>query len=88
MLTQLLLAIENSQGSTYAADLARRLGTSEALVTAMLEQLVRMGYLAEAGPGCDGACESCPMKCDTCRPAAPLKLWRLTPAGLHALGKS
>ncbi|MCE5259836.1 MAG: FeoC-like transcriptional regulator [Chloroflexi bacterium] len=88
MLTQLLLAIGDSAGSTHAAELARRLGTSETLVSAMLEQLVRMGYLVETVPGCDMACASCPARCEGCRPTAPVKLWRLTPAGLHALGRT
>ncbi|MHB9033826.1 MAG: FeoC-like transcriptional regulator [Anaerolineae bacterium] len=87
MLQKLLEAVYGAEGSTHAADLARRLHVDEALVRAMLAQLEHLGYLAEAGPACGADCAACSEKCSACSPASPMKLLLLTPAGLRALGK-
>jgi hypothetical protein len=42
-------------------DLARELDTSPQLVTAMLEDLARRGFLKPVGAACSGACTSCTM---------------------------
>jgi hypothetical protein len=87
MLKRLLGLIADAGGSTNQAQLARKLGTSEALVTAMIGDLVRMGYLANAGAGChDGACSGCETHkgCGDCAPRSIAHLWTLTPTGRSA----
>jgi len=48
-------------GSWSVEDLASELGTTHELMTAMLEDLERRGYLKPAGAGCSRACASCTM---------------------------
>lgn len=64
------------------AELARQLGLSEALVTAMIEDLTRRGYLAPVGQTCGIACESCGLK-QACSSAPTLLA--LTPKGRRAV---
>jgi hypothetical protein len=60
MLKEIVQHIAN--GGTWTVEtLAHDLGTTPELVTAMIEQLVRQGYLKPAGSACDRACASCPM---------------------------
>jgi predicted transcriptional regulator len=89
MLISLLRAIAEARGSTNQAELARKLGLSEALVVAMIADLVRMGYLAEVRAGCEaGACSGCSARksCDCGEPSSP-HLWSLTTAGRSAVHK-
>ena len=60
MLKQIVQHI--ADGGTWTVEaLANDLGTTPELVTAMIEQLVRQGYLNPAGSACDRACASCSM---------------------------
>lgn len=71
------------------ADLARRLGVSEGLLSQMMEELAHKGYLTalETSSGCEGcsgrgggkACSGCGFSA-----AANLKGWALTARGLEA----
>lgn len=73
-------------GALHApAELAQRLSLSEPLVTAMLDDLIRRGYLAEVGAGCRAGCAGCNIK-PTCRSAgaAAARLLALTPQGRRA----
>ena len=60
MLRQIMDRIAQG-GSWSVEDLARELGTTPQLVTAMLEDLVRRGYLKAVGAACGGGCASCSM---------------------------
>jgi hypothetical protein len=78
---------EMSKGNVHSrADLARRLGTSEGLLSQVMEDLARKGYLAPlATPsdwsGCGGgkACNGCGSSGTTI-----FKGWALTAKGLEA----
>ncbi|MCL6432441.1 MAG: helix-turn-helix domain-containing protein, partial [Anaerolineae bacterium] len=64
MLMRLLRLIAESDGSLALPELARRLRVSETMLDGMIEDLVRMGYLApatasERGRGCDPAGAAC-----------------------------
>lgn len=60
MLEQLLAAIRHG-GTLETGDLAKQLGTTPQMVTAMLEHLQRSGML-QAYQGCDDACAACRLK--------------------------
>ncbi len=64
-----------------SAGLASRLGLSEPLVAAMIEDLTRHGYLASLPQGCPTACASCGLT-QACRIMPPLLV--LTPKGRRA----
>jgi len=58
MLKQLLKHI--AEGGTWTTEsLAQALNTTPELVTAMLEDLTRQGYLKAVGDACNRACASC-----------------------------
>lgn len=90
MLIRLLRAIAEARGSTNQAELARKLGLSEALVAAMIADLVRMGYLAEVRAGCEaGACSGCSARNSRgCGEPFNAHLWALTAAGRSAGDKA
>ncbi len=54
-----LLRVLADGGLHSTAELARRLDISVGLVTAMTDDLVRRGYLAEMGPACGTGCAGC-----------------------------
>lgn len=55
-----LLGLVSRGGIRSTAELGKRLGVSEALVTMMAEDLRRRGYLqAVSGGSCDTGCASC-----------------------------
>ena len=60
MLEKLLLEIQNGE-TTSPIVLAKKMGTSPAMVRAMLETLERQGFLRGINPQCDPkkSCESC-----------------------------
>jgi hypothetical protein len=58
------------------ANLARELDTTSELVEAMLEDLVRMGYLKRVGGECAESCGNCPMA-GLCAAGSSGQLWSL-----------
>lgn len=61
-----------SEGGIHSmAELARRLEVSEALVTAMTEDLTRRGYLTALSMGCTTGCEKCPLAGVCATPSQP-----------------
>lgn len=77
-----LLRLLADGGLHPPAEMAQRLGLSEALVTAMIEDLTRRGYLAPVGQTCGITCEGCSLK-RACGPAPALLA--LTPKGRRAV---
>ena len=75
MLKQILGRV--SEGGVWTVEgLAREMRTTPELITAMLDDLVRLGYLKPVGGACGGACASCPM--DGCCVTGPAqKVWTL-----------
>lgn len=80
-----LLAEIRSGGTFETGVLAARLGTTPALVEAMLEHLQRSGYLrpypaGERGTGetCGDACGGCSLKsaCKAAHPTDGVRLWQ------------
>jgi FeoC like transcriptional regulator len=68
-------------GGTYRVDeLARALGTSPEMVTAMLGSLQRLGYLNTVGETCTDACSGCPLV-GGCGANAGGKLWTVRRSG-------
>ena len=58
-LVERMLRLLEEGGIHSTAELARRLGTTEALVAAMVENLTRHGYLAPIETGCETSCTGC-----------------------------
>lgn len=89
-MTRLLRAIAQAKGSTTQAELARKLDVSEALVTSMIADLVRLGYLEEVRPGCAaGACSGCSAhKASACGEVSKAMLWSLSAIGQSAVNKA
>ncbi len=57
-----LLPLLHSGRPRSLGELAEELGTSPALLEAMLEDLARRGYLREVSAGrCSGGCQGCPV---------------------------
>lgn len=54
-----MLRLLNEGGIHSTAELARRLGVSEALVVAMADDLTRRGYLTSPEMGCTTTCDGC-----------------------------
>lgn len=76
-----LLRLLADGGLHSPAELARRLGVSEALISAMAGELMRHGYLASVEQTCGVACASCGLQ-QACRPGPDL--WTLTAKGRRA----
>jgi len=78
-----LLRLLGDGGIHSTAELARRLGVSEALLAAMTGDLTRRGYLAPIDTGCNTGCDGCGLGM-TCAPAsgnAPAPMLMLTAKG-------
>jgi hypothetical protein len=78
-----LLRLLGDGGIHSTAELARRLGVNEALVTAMTGDLTRRGYLAPVDTGCGTSCDGCGLA-KACAPApgyAPAPMLMLTAKG-------
>lgn len=76
MLEKLLYEIHS--GGTFEINmLAARLGTSSALVQAMLEHLHRAGFI-QPYQTCGDACSGCGLRssCNTGNPKNEIKLWQ------------
>jgi hypothetical protein len=76
MLDRLLESLR-AGGTRRVADLARELGTTPAFVEAMLDDLVRMGYLRCLGGECGGGCAACPLA-GLCAAGKGGRVWSLT----------
>jgi hypothetical protein len=83
MLHKLLKLIAGNDAVTRA-DLARKLDVSETLVTQMLGELTRMGFLQSTSTDGTGGCSGCPMS-QMCAPAPEGEVapsgWVLTELG-------
>ncbi len=79
-------------GGASRAELARRLDVSEGLVSQLLEDLTRRGYLAPlAPPSACGGCNGCGLRkagagCGTAA-SPPLTGWQLTAKGRRWLDR-
>ena len=67
-----LLRLLGDGGIHSTAELARRLGVSEALVTTMAGDLTRHGYLAALNTSCASACNGCGLTAACSDDRAPL----------------
>ena len=79
-----LLRLLGDGGIHSTAELARRLGVNEALVTAMTGDLTRSGYLAAINTSCATACDGCGVAAACAAPGEPTShasLLALTPKG-------
>ncbi len=82
MLEQLLR--ELAAGSPRHLDeLAAEWGVTPQLLTAMLEDLERMGYVKTIRASCGTACAGCPYH-GLCQLVGGGRIWTLTEAGLRA----
>lgn len=78
-----------SEGGVHSYDeLAARLGVSRPLVEAMIEDLVRLGYLRPAIDACEGS-PACRAGCGLggCGSVGAGPLWTLTERGARAAGQ-
>lgn len=81
MLVQLLRLIDSARGALATHEAARRLGVGQELVEQMITDLVRLGYLQAATPGCPaGACHSC-SQAAACSLRGHTRTWTLTARG-------
>ena len=62
------------------AELANKLGVSKELLGQMLEDLVRMGYLAPVTGNCPSQCEACPLA-GICAVGSSSQVYTLTEKG-------
>jgi DNA-binding MarR family transcriptional regulator len=78
-----------AEGGVHStAELARQLGVSEELVTAMAESLTRHGYLMRVGMDCVAACDGCALAGACAVPRSPMpvaQLLTLTTKGRQAV---
>ena len=87
MLTELLRLVASAKGSFATAGLAQALETSDAMVGAMMDELVRLGYLEPVQAGCEaGGCAHCP-QAGGCGSGPAIRLWNLTEKGRRLAGK-
>jgi hypothetical protein len=82
MLRELLRQLAHSD-SVSTTDLASNLRTTPQMVTAMIQDLVRTGYLQPASSKCSGACETCSGS-KGCIKGASQEIWTLTRKALDA----
>lgn len=85
MLERLLRLVAEGGLTTYT-DLVERTGVSQAWLEAMLEDLVRMGYLRAVTAGCERSCGACPV--GVCSVTGPGRLLTLTAKGSAAATRS
>jgi hypothetical protein len=77
-----------AEGGIHSLDeLAGRLSVTPPLLEAMLEDLVRLGYLREAGEGCGAQCSGCSMGGCSGAGAEGGRLWAITGKGMRAAAR-
>jgi hypothetical protein len=79
-----LLRLLGDGGIHSTAELARRLGVNEALVTTMTGDLTRRGYLSALNTSCATACDGCGLTAACAAPGeatSHASLLALTPKG-------
>ena len=81
MLERLLKLVAEGGVHSYE-ELASRLSISPAMLEAMLEDLVRLGYLSPISERCGGNCAGCSI--GSCSVTGPGRLWSLTNKGAQA----
>ncbi len=75
-----------AQGGIHSyEDLTKRLSVSHPLLEAMVEDLVRLGYLRSEGDRCEGHCSSCSI--GSCAITGPGRIWSLTEKGARAAAR-
>jgi hypothetical protein len=84
MLEKLLQLVAEGGVHSYE-DLVGRLSISMPLLEAMLEDLVRMGYLRPVAQNCEGHCSGCSI--GSCSVSGPGRLWSLTDKGARAAAR-
>lgn len=84
MLERLLQLVARGGVHSYE-DLTAQLGVSQPFLEAMLEDLVRLGYLSAVDARCDGQCSGCSM--GACSITGPGRLWALTERGSAAASR-
>jgi len=77
MMLERLLELLREGGTHRAADLARQLETTPAMVELMLEDLGRMGHLKQARGECAGKCGGCSMA-GLCAASGGGQVWAFT----------
>jgi len=80
MLERILQLMATGQAQSLD-DLARELDISIDLVSQMLADLERLGYLASVGAQCGSGCEHCPVSSGCAGSSSPIKRWSLTEKG-------
>jgi hypothetical protein len=76
MLERLLDLVQSGE-TRHIDGLARELDTTPELVYAMLEDLIRMGYLKAVDGVCETQCGSCSLACE-CGAGANGRVWTVT----------
>lgn len=77
MLTQLIDEIR-ANGTARTDLLAQRMGTSEEMVKAMIDDLKRRGLLTEIDMNCGASCNGCQLA-NSCMPQRKAsRIWQLT----------
>ena len=79
VLKQLLERLQGG-GTHTVSELARELEVSAPLVELMIDDLVRLGYLAVASGSCGGRCEGCSLA-KACAIGGSGRVWTLTEKG-------
>lgn len=77
-----VLRLLAQEGTLSQRDVALRLGISESMAAALLEELARLGYL-KLSMRCGGACEGCAIA-SACAGLGAQRLWQMTEKGRRA----
>jgi len=73
-----------AEGPAYSISaLAQELDVSEEMVSRMIKELVRLGYLRSMGAAAADACAACPLA-GSCVVGGGPRVWRLTDCGTRA----
>lgn len=85
MLLKLLSLMARSEEAATTRAIARELGVGKGLLEKMLEDALRLGYLALLPRGCrSAACGNCSLRA-TCGSDGATRLWSLTDRGRRLL---